>query len=135
MSLANSARDAAMQISTEFKPKARTVWFQGHWGFQYYMQSNNARAVDMAALALEPGDAVITPFNNTNIYAFPPEAIEPIQDFAFPVCGWLSTLQAEIGADFYSSDVGPLPFAFGPVLPERYRVWSVKRPVRTQGSS
>jgi 4-amino-4-deoxy-L-arabinose transferase-like glycosyltransferase len=135
MSLANSARDAAMQISTEVRPKTRTVWFQGHWGFQYYMQLNGARAIDMAALALDPGDAVVTPFNNTNIYAFPPEAVEPVEDFAFPVCGWLSTLQAGIGADFYSSDVGPLPFAFGPVLPERYRVWRVKRSVHVQGSS
>jgi hypothetical protein len=36
---------------------------------------------------------------------------------------------------FGTSDVGPQPFAFGPVLPERYRVWRVKRSVSVQRSS
>jgi len=34
--LANSARDAAAKISSEYDHGAGKLWFQGHWGFQYY---------------------------------------------------------------------------------------------------
>ena len=32
----------------------------------------------------------------------------------------ITTAQRELGAGFYSADWGPLPFAIGPVPPERY---------------
>jgi len=130
---ANSARTAAMQIAATFGPKARTVWFQGHWGFQYYMRLSGGREVDLAAIALNPGDVLVNPQNNTNIYAFPREVLDRAEDMAFPVCGWLSTLQARIGADFYSAEVGPMPFVFGPAAPEQYRIWRVTRPLRSRG--
>jgi hypothetical protein len=35
-------------------------------------------------------------------------------------CPWLSTMQKQMGAGFYSDVWGPLPFAFGFVPPEQY---------------
>ena len=34
----------------------------------------------------------------------------------------ITTVQRELGTGFYSSDLGPLPFAIGPVSPERYEL-------------
>jgi hypothetical protein len=34
----------------------------------------------------------------------------------------ITTIQRELGSGFYSSDLGPLPFAIGPVPPERYEL-------------
>jgi 4-amino-4-deoxy-L-arabinose transferase-like glycosyltransferase len=132
MSLANSARTAAMQIAGSFSPLVRTVWFQGHWGFQYYMRLSGGREVDLSNFACDPGDVMVYPFNNTNSYDFPREAVGGSVDTAFPVCGWLSTLQAPIGADFYSAEVGPMPFVFGPVAKEKYTIWRIVRPLRSR---
>ena len=33
-------------IYSEFGTHPRPIWFQGHWGFQYYMEGKGARAVD-----------------------------------------------------------------------------------------
>jgi len=34
----------------------------------------------------------------------------------------ITTIQRELGTGFYSSDLGPLPFAMGKVPPERYEL-------------
>jgi hypothetical protein len=49
----------------------------------------------------------------------------------------ITTIQRELGAGFYSSDLGPLPFAIGPVLPESYdliRLGSKSSPAATAAS-
>src|SRR5262249_20821695 len=59
VALANSARTAATQIAAELKPEARPIWFQGHWGFQYYMHANGGREVDLSKHDCLPGDVMV----------------------------------------------------------------------------
>lgn len=124
--LANSAQTAAERIAPE-KRVGRT-WFQGHWGFQYYMERRSAKPIDSRHLnlGLRLGDAVVTPENSSNrIFTWRPNVATVDESFEVPVCNWLTTMRAECGAGIYADLWGPLPFVFGPVPAEKYevRVW------------
>ena len=125
--LANSARIAAAEINNEYGA-TQTVWFQGHWGFQYYMESSGGKAVDEDFSILEPGDILVAPNNNTNVFEIPYDAFQPLHLLTLPVCSWLSTLNPATGAGFFSDECGPLPFVFGAAPREEYRIY---RTVRT----
>jgi hypothetical protein len=130
--LANSARTAAVQVAEILKPEIGPLWFQGHWGFQYYMQAEGGRAVDLWHPDFLSGDIMIVPDNNTGIQFFPPGAAALLQELEFPVCPWLATMQGRLGAGFYSSIWGPMPFVFCSTPPEDYRIWRWKMRFRSQ---
>ena len=71
LKLANTAREAAHSIAARYGGDGRTLWFQGHWGFQYYMQEAGAKAWDMTSSRIEPHDFIVIPSNNTNVYKMP----------------------------------------------------------------
>lgn len=155
--LANTARLAAEQIRETLGTSSR-IWFQGHWGFQYYAQARGLRAFDMKYSEIQPGDFMVIPGGNVNRVLVPSDMIpagmirkastpllipedlmavprpnassvnvipSSMIDFVtsiqeFP-CSWITTMNETIGAGFYAA-WGPLPFVFGPVPPEKYRV-------------
>ena len=117
--LAAAGREAAAAVERRTAGRTGTLWFFGHWGFQHYMEAIGAKPVDAATTRFQPGDLVAVPSNNTNTPALPVEwvaAREPI-----PLGGprWVTTLHPALGAGFYASDFGPLPFSFGRPPPER----------------
>src|SRR5207244_8679377 len=57
-SLAGASRYAAQQIRARTRNSDRTVWFTGHWGFQYYMQ-DFARPWDNSSTRCENGDWIV----------------------------------------------------------------------------
>lgn len=121
--LADSARAAATEIRSKFRiPSSATVWFQGHWGFQYYAQLNGFRAFDSTHPKTRPGDLMVLPFNNTNLKPIPENTFERIAIIEVRVSPWIATMGRAVGAGFYTDIVGPLPFAFGAVPPEKYYV-------------
>src|SRR5262249_13752080 len=66
--LANSVRTAVAEIQTRFGSDSSTaIWFQGHWGFQYYAQKSGWRPFDFVQPGNKPGDLMILPVNNTNL--------------------------------------------------------------------
>ena len=65
--LANTARQAASKFQERFQNQSGNVWFEGHWGFQYYMQQWNAKPLDAKQGGLVSGDVLIVPINNTNV--------------------------------------------------------------------
>jgi hypothetical protein len=73
---------------------------------------------------------VIVPENNTNVFAMPRSVARLVDRSTFPVSTWLTTMTFSLGAGFYSSGWGPLPFAFGPVEPEVYLIYEVNRSTR-----
>jgi len=117
--LANSARTAAAQIEQKTRDQPCTVWFLGHWGFQYYMESFGARAVVVDDPPHRPGDFLAVA-GNDRLFEIRPEFVSARDGIQIPMRLGITTIQSELGAGFYSSDLGPLPFAIGPVLPERY---------------
>ncbi len=123
--LASASRDAAVELARELKPTANTVWFQGHWGFQYYAEENGLVPVDYERSVLRPGDLIVVPESNHNLTPLPAEAIEVTGTRAWPSFPGLATMNHFVGAGFYSDKWGPLPYVLGPVVAEYYAVVTV----------
>jgi hypothetical protein len=129
---AGTARQAAFQIAQTFEKKVNSnLWFLGHWGFQYYQESHNGKAIDLKHQEVLSGDIVIIPLNNTygqikNIASFQKQ--NPlIQQFEVEPRQWITTMNQSMGAGFYSRDWGPLPFAFGIAGPEKYYAYVIRQ--------
>jgi 4-amino-4-deoxy-L-arabinose transferase-like glycosyltransferase len=122
-SLATCQRRAVSAISGELRGYPGTVWFQGHWGFQYYMELDGARAVDFSRPAIQEDDVVVVPSNNANLADLAPQWFHPVAKHRCVPISWLGLMQKRLGAGFYSDRWGPLPFAFGHVDPDEYTVF------------
>ena len=122
VAVANAQRIAVERIERERVGEEETVWFQGHWGFQYYMEERGARAVDVRTARPRDGDLMVLPQNNTRVVGVLPEAIASREWVEVDVPAVASTMHKKRGAGFYSSGYGPLPFTFGRAPQERYEV-------------
>jgi 4-amino-4-deoxy-L-arabinose transferase-like glycosyltransferase len=118
------ARTAARTLSA---PASGTLWFEGHWGFQHYMEARGARALDWRRSRLAAGDRVAIPVDNANVVALPADAVVHREIRDLPVLPFLATLNPRVGAGFYAEEWGPLPFAFGRIPPDRYVLLEVVR--------
>jgi tetratricopeptide (TPR) repeat protein len=126
--LANSAREAVEKIYATHGKQPKALWFQGHWGFQYYMELRGGRPDEWRRSLHDEGDILIVPENNC--YTFPTplgKRVNPQETTElFLPCRWLSTMNRYGGAGFYSDRWGPLPFVIEPALPERYHVLQIE---------
>ncbi len=111
--LAVAVRRGAQAVMARPGQGRGTVWFQGHWGFQYYMEKLGAKAVDLEHFTPAPGDILVVPMHNTCTSEPPPDTVVRRDAVGFPGPTGLTTFHAAVGAGFYSSFYGPLPFAFG----------------------
>jgi 4-amino-4-deoxy-L-arabinose transferase-like glycosyltransferase len=119
--LANTIRDDAAHIVKLYKSPNSTIWFQGHWGFQYYMESFGCKPLDPAQPNISSGDIIVNPLNNTNLYRLP--GYMPLRDsLESKTFTWLTCMNKQARAGFYSDVWGPLPFVFGTISPERYNI-------------
>jgi 4-amino-4-deoxy-L-arabinose transferase-like glycosyltransferase len=126
MGLADSARRAARDIHAKYGGKGGKLWFEGHWGFQYYMEALGAKAIDPKTSQFVPGDFIVVPENNTNITPPPKAWTRLVETVEFPSSRGIATMN--YGAGLYSDAFGPLPYAFGPVPKERYTIYEVAAP-------
>jgi hypothetical protein len=127
---ANSARQAATFIHQETHNQPGTVWFQGHWGFQYYMQLLGAHPVDFLKTEMKRDDVLVVPENNADAYQKPTaQFVSSTNLLQIKLAQPLSTMRWRNGAGFYSSFYGPLPFAFGQVEAERYYLFRLSMPL------
>jgi hypothetical protein len=63
------------------------------------------------------------PANNTNLLPPDPQKTALLETFVVPGPDVLATWSAPVGAGFYASVQGPLPFAFGRAPPEMVSVY------------
>jgi 4-amino-4-deoxy-L-arabinose transferase-like glycosyltransferase len=133
---ARSARNAAEWIAADQSDQTSRVWFQGHWGFQYYAQLAGMAPLDLTDGVLEPNHLMVLPENNTSLFDFSPLRLadgqvlfQPVGEFDVMVDSWCHTGQPALGASFYASVRGPLPYAFGPSQREVYRLFQTIKPV------
>lgn len=107
----------ARTVCATHKEKGHALWFQGHWGFQYYMEQGGARPLDFKKLNLntadlKAGDYIAMPSHNTNVNPLK-EPVTEQETILVPILGGLTTMDKASGSGFYASVIGPLPFAFG----------------------
>lgn len=124
--LADTARKAAFEITQTHKNISGTLWFQGHWGFQYYMERLGAKALDMEEERPMQGDIIIIPLNNSFTYPLPDGFASPIGKFRYAPLNWLATMNGSVGAGFYSDGWGALPYVIGQIPVEEYYVFRVR---------
>ena len=126
--LANSARVAAHLIHESAQRKPRDICFEGHWGFQYYMESYGAKPVDAADFQCKSGDLIVVPENGSGLVPIDPRLLSGGGELQLPGATGATTSSWQLGAGFYSFYSGPLPFAFGVVPPERYALYILRFP-------
>jgi 4-amino-4-deoxy-L-arabinose transferase-like glycosyltransferase len=124
--LADTARLASRSFQNRFRNEPGTVWFEGHWGFQYYMEHWKAQPVDVHRSKILSGNVVIVPLGNTNVSrTLPVPTTGPPEQVNYPQF-WLATMSPEMRTGFYSSIWGPLPWVFARIPPERYLIFRVR---------
>ena len=89
-----------------------TLWYSGHWGFQYYMDQAGAQPVCYGMPPMEKGDFFALPENNDVHIVSPPESIL-VTRYPFLMSNWASTHQPDRCTGFYSDAWGALPFSLG----------------------
>jgi 4-amino-4-deoxy-L-arabinose transferase-like glycosyltransferase len=124
--LANTGRKVAQNLMSQYAKGERTVWFAGHWGFQYYMEKLGAKPVETPKPAFKHGDVVIYPNHGSNIGIPDLSVLTLVTKFTFIPNSHVATMNPAVGAGFYASVMGPLPFAVGRLEPEIYLVYEVK---------
>lgn len=119
--LAQSARSAAQHFQQSLAERGAGVWYQGHWGFQYYMDAAGAKPVDIDDVHLALGDTIVVPAQNDILFPIDTQQFDDPLVFEIESCSWLATMNRNAGAGFYADGWGgPLPFAFGAIPDERY---------------
>lgn len=119
MAVASTARDAANYVREKTREDFRKPWFQGRWGFEYYMESFGAQPADPDGEGSKFGDLVVIPRYNTALFKFPLKTTRP--EFAdFKIHTWVTAMNPDAGAGFYFSGWGPVPYVFGPVPTQQY---------------
>ena len=124
--LAVAGRRCAEEVCAKYANGKAAVWFEGHWGFQYYMEKLGARAVDFKDFTPPAGDILVLPLHNTYISEPPPAIVARREVLSVAGPSGLTTWHAAVGAGFYSSVTGPLPFAFGHVPAESLYIYELK---------
>ena len=120
--LANSAKLAAELVYQRVGNEKGAVWFQGHWGFEYYMQQQGLRPFDFEKCTLRPGDLLIIPENAAETSPLPAEFAASSEELALPLRDPVITHDWRVGAGFYGSQFGPLAFVIGAVPSQRYEL-------------
>lgn len=111
--IAGTDRRAAAELWTTYAKPDMTLWFEGHWGFQYYMEKLGAQAVDLNHPEIRAQDLVVVPNHSPNVSPPRPGHATYVGTFQ-NAAGWrLATFNPAVGASFYAASLGPLPFAFG----------------------
>src|SRR6266568_1030319 len=119
---ANSARRVAWEIAGAKTNEISKVWFCGHWGFQLYMQAAGGQPFDSERVHFDIGDLMAIPSNNCNRALPKEERYDTDRTLRIQANRWLTTQNPLMCAGFYSSEFGPLPFAWGSVPEEHYQV-------------
>ncbi|HUI82940.1 MAG TPA: glycosyltransferase family 39 protein [Candidatus Binatia bacterium] len=132
LELAASGKRAAEVLRERTRNTAGTVWFEGHWGFQYYMQQMGLHAFDFTHTSLHPGDVVIVPRDDFTTVGPPRQFVSLVETLQLPLREPVTTLSSEMGAAFYHSGYGPLPFAWGKVPPQQYAIYHIAVPLRPE---
>ena len=105
----------------------KTVWFNGHWGFQWYAERAGARPLTQTPPHPHWGDLVIASGHAEDelMGAMPNKRLVEAQGDTRPGGRVMSRA---LDAGFFSNGWGYLPWAWGNDPVDRYEVWSIERP-------
>lgn len=120
--LADSARRAAMLVNQSLPAHAGPVYFEGHWGFQYYMEQSGAEPLVLQPLRLTHAQLIVLPLFSTSSLS----GVDTLGTVSVSASPWISLIDSSTGAGFYSDNWGPAPYMFGPTKALDYAIVQVK---------
>lgn len=123
---ATADRETVAKTLGDFSAQKDHLYFQGHWGFQYYMLAAGMNEFDVYRTELKHGDILAIPDYNTVVLPPSPDVIAKSEIIYADSPKFLTTMSPSAGAGFYASIYGPLPFAFGSIAPERVHIYFLK---------
>jgi Dolichyl-phosphate-mannose-protein mannosyltransferase len=129
-SLANAERRAAEVLADRYGRGPSRLWFLGHWGFQFYMANRGGIPVDRDNFSMAVGDIVVRPLNNVEVFKLPTTVAHVVDTVQIPSMPGIEVMEYRLGAGFYASVWGCLPFVFGPSRPEEFMVMMLDVPIR-----
>ncbi len=98
----------------KYKSPSRTVWFEGHGSFQYYMEKLGGLPIDVEGSLLQPDDTVVAP--EIGAYTMLPErSVGWVEQVQYALSSWMNLMGSTDteAAGFYGANFGPVPFAIG----------------------
>jgi 4-amino-4-deoxy-L-arabinose transferase-like glycosyltransferase len=135
-SWANGIRERTDELAARFRKDDRTVYFQGHWGFQYYMEHQGAVALDRLDPKFRRKSVVVCPYNNTNVIPLGDRPGWRIVDEVWEPLVWRPRLSDSMaGAGFHSVIFGPLPMTFSADNSDVYETFALCDSMAPQFSS
>jgi hypothetical protein len=128
---ANLVRTVAGQFAARYQSPGHQLWFNGHEGFQYYLERFGARPVDSQRSVLEPGDMVAVSWSAGICLPLPAGSVGMVFVMSTDSHAWwnLSGNNPYGLAGFYDADWGPVPFTIGETE-QNYLVAKIYTPVR-----
>jgi len=122
---AGLGRRAARTLVAPQVAEGRTVWFNGHWGFQWYAEQAGAKPLTSTPPRPQWGDLVVSSLHAENelMGAMPHRRL--VQSLELTRPGGRIMSRSE-GAGFYSNGWGYLPWAWGSEPMDRYELWSIE---------
>jgi hypothetical protein len=123
---AGMGRRAAVELVAPQVAAGKTVWFNGHWGFQWYAERAGAKALTRTPPHPNWGDLVVSSLHAENelMGAMPRRRRIGLLD---DTQGGGRLMDRAVGAGFFSNGVGYLPWAWGTTPVDRYELWSIDR--------
>ncbi|MDZ4815186.1 MAG: glycosyltransferase family 39 protein [Verrucomicrobiota bacterium] len=110
----------------------RRIWFQGHWGFQYYMQKRGHLPLDFKNLQLRKGDILVVPPNNTNLYDLPRNSLKLLTIMEEnSLLNFAKSIDYPNAINFYSNSESPLSYLLGRREGESFLVFEVTQDIKT----
>ncbi|MGD1075476.1 MAG: hypothetical protein ABR903_05290 [Thermodesulfovibrionales bacterium] len=122
--LSNMGRSAAKELIAPNVDRGATVWFGGHWGFQWYAEMSGARPVTLTPPYPNRGDLLVSSGQSGGIPVEALPVLRRIETFTDERPGG-RLMSREDGAGFYSNGWGYMPWAWGQQPADWYDLWEV----------
>jgi len=121
--LAAADRTAARDLCAKYANHGRRLWFEKHWGFQYYMERGGAQPLEVNLSQIQPGDLLV--LSAEGCADVPSDLVRIVDMLSYVSATRCSTDSLSSGAGFYVGGVEPFPFSFGHVNPQCFYVFEV----------
>lgn len=123
MEFANASREAAQIITKRYADK--NVYFQAHWGFQYYMELGGAVPMDLKKKSYRAGDIIVKPRGTGNNRWKLKMPRKKIDEFTLKHDWPVEVLDGHARAGFYSKTWGALPYVIGVRKDDSYHIYEI----------
>lgn len=134
--MAETGRRAARRFAEEYAQGHGPIWFQGHWGFQHYMQQLGGRVIDFDTMpGYEVPSVLLLPRNSTYVMTLNPNQpygvhsrfVEKMNKVSFPTFVCAATMHPAFDAGYYSCSLKQsLPYSFCQAPGEEYWVMLIR---------